>query len=130
VSYEYSEDELVEAASEEVLIALGWQVEMAWYNESFSSLEDRSDGLLGRATKSEVILRRYLLLALEKYNPGLPKAAYQSAMDQVEQTAADKSLGAINKAKHELLTKGVEGLPYRLKQQPIENLWVQPNPSI
>ena len=108
MSYEYSEDGLVEAASEEVLESLGWIVETAWHNESFSVLEDRSDGLLGRSTKSEVILRRYLLKALEKYNPGLPKMAYQSAMDQVELVSADKSLGAINKAKHELLIKGAE----------------------
>jgi len=108
MSYEYSEDGLVEAASQEVLEALGWQVETAWHKESLSIQADRSDGLLGRANKSEVILQRYLLAALQQLNPDLPSSAYQSAMDQIAQGEADKSLGAINKAKHSLLTQGVD----------------------
>ena len=108
MSYEYSEDGLVEAASHEVLEDLGWQVETAWHKESFSVKDDRSDGLLGRANKSEVILQRYLLGALKHINPNLPDSAYQSAIDQIAQCEADKSLGAINRGKHSLLTKGVE----------------------
>jgi len=50
MSYEYSEDGLIEAASQEVLEALGWQVKTAWHHESFAIRDDRSDGLLGRAT--------------------------------------------------------------------------------
>jgi len=34
MSYEYSEDGLVEAASQEVLENLGWQVEMAWHHQA------------------------------------------------------------------------------------------------
>lgn len=108
MSYEYSEDGLVEAATEEVLLDLRWRVEYAWHKESFSRKPDRSDGLLGRRDKSEVILQRYLLQALKELNPNLPRAAYQSAIDQIAQGEADKSLGAINKAKHAMLTNGVE----------------------
>jgi len=108
MSYEYSEDGLVEAASEEVLLDLQWQVETAWHNETLSTSDDRSDGLLGRANKSEVILVRYLKQALVKLNPKLPDMAYQNAIVQITQVEADKSLGAINKTKHELLTKGVQ----------------------
>ena len=108
MSYDYSEDGLVEAASEEVLLDLQWQVKTAWHNEILSTTEDRSDGLLGRANKSEIILIRYLKQALVKLNPDLPDTAYQNAIDQLTQVEADKSLGAINKAKHELLTKGVQ----------------------
>jgi len=107
MSYEYSEDGLVEAASQEVLEDLGWQVEMAWHHESFARLDDRSDGLLGRANKSEVVLVRYLMVALKSLNPDLPNSAYQSAIDQIAQGEANKCLAAINKAKHELFTKGV-----------------------
>jgi type I restriction enzyme R subunit len=107
MSYEYSEDGLVEQASQEVLEQLGWVVKTAWHKESFSVKDDRSDGLLGRANKSEVILQRYLKQALIELNPDLPDAAYQSAIDQLTLAEADKSLGAINKQKHELLTKGV-----------------------
>lgn len=108
MSYEYSEDGLVEQASQEVLEQLGWEVKTAWHKESFSVKDDRSDGLLGRANKSEVILQRYLKDALVELNPGLPNTAYQNAIDLIIQTEADKSLGALNKQKHELLTKGVQ----------------------
>ena len=108
MSYEYSEDGLVEEATQEALEQLGWDVKVAWHKESFSSKDDRSDGLLGRTNKSEVILQRYLKEALVELNPGLPNTAYQNAIDLIIQTEADKSLGALNKQKHELLTKGVQ----------------------
>jgi len=107
MSYEYSEDGLVEAATQEVLEDLGWTVEYAWTRESFSTLADRSDGLLGRATKSEVILQRYLMAALQTLNPDLPAMAYQQAIDQLSRSIADKHLAAINKDKHSLLVDGV-----------------------
>jgi type I restriction enzyme R subunit len=103
MSYEYSEDGLVEAATQEVLEALGWKVATAWKKESLGD-----DGLLGRTNKSEVILTRHLRAALEKLNPNLPATAYNHAIDQITEKAADKTLGQINKEKHALLTKGVQ----------------------
>jgi type I restriction enzyme R subunit len=102
MSYEYSEDGLIEQATQDVLEELGWEVVTAWHSESFGK-----DGLLGRENKSEVILSRYLLQALEKLNPGLPKTAYDQAIEQVSQKAADKTLGKINKEKFEFLKNGV-----------------------
>ena len=102
MSYEYSEDGLVEAATQEVLENLGWTVVNAWKKETFGP-----EGLLGRENKSEVILTRPLRAALEKLNPGLPGTAYNHAIDQITEKAADKTLGAINKDKHALLTRGV-----------------------
>ena len=103
MSYEYSEDGLVEAATQEVLENLGWKVVTAWKKESFGP-----DGLLGRENKSEVILKRHLRTALEKFNANLPATAYEHAIQQITEKAADKTLGQINKEKHELLTKGVQ----------------------
>jgi type I restriction enzyme R subunit len=103
MSYEYSEDNLVEAAAQDVLEELGWQVKTAWTKETFGE-----DGLLGREDKSEVILKRYLLQALKELNPNLPNVAYQHAIDQINQKAADKKLVQINKEKYTLLTKGVD----------------------
>ena len=60
MSYEYSEDGLVENATEEVLKALGWRVVKAWKNETFGP-----QGLLGREDKSEVVLKRDVLKALQ-----------------------------------------------------------------
>lgn len=107
MSYEFSEDGLVEESCKDVLEDLGWTVTTAWHNEQFSVKPDRSDGLLGRANKSEVILKRYLHAALITLNPGLPDSAYQDAIDEVCLVHADKSLAATNQHKHELLTKGV-----------------------
>src|SRR5262245_14673674 len=103
MSYEYSEDGLVEAATQEVLEALGWKVAYAWKKETFGD-----DGLLGRTNKSEVILKRHLRAALTKLNANLPDVGYTHAIDQITEKAADKTLGQINKEKHALLTKGVQ----------------------
>ncbi|RVK29514.1 type I restriction endonuclease subunit R [Sinorhizobium meliloti] len=103
MSYEYSEDALVESATEEVLKDLGWRVVTAWKKETLGP-----NGLLGRDSKSEVILKRPLLAALKALNPGLPDTAYDEAVYRLSEKAADKTLAQINKEKHELLTKGVQ----------------------
>ena len=102
MSYEYSEDGLVEAATQDVLEELGWEVVTVWRKETFGE-----KGLLGRDNKSEVILKRYLLQALQGLNPGLPDLAYQQAVEQIEQKVADKNLARINKEKTDLLKNGV-----------------------
>lgn len=107
MSYEYSEDGLVEAATQEALEELGWTVLTAWHKESLSTQANRIDGLLGRLNKSEVLLERYLLQALRMLNSDLPETAYQQAVEILKESAADKQLAAINKDKHELLIKGV-----------------------
>jgi type I restriction enzyme R subunit len=107
MSYEYSEDGLVEAATQDGLEALGWTVVTAWKKESLAIQVDRSDSLLGRLNKAEVLLERHVLQALRALNPGLPEAAYQQAVFLLKESAADKHLAAINKDKHDLLVKGV-----------------------
>lgn len=102
MSYEYSEDALIEQATEDVLRELGWTVVTAWTNETFGE-----NSLLGRENKSEVILTRDLLAALKKFNPGLPQEAYQEAVDQLVQKKTNLSPGKINKEKYELLRNGV-----------------------
>ena len=102
MSYEYSEDGLIEQATQNVLEELGWEVVTAWKKESFGP-----EGLLGRENKSEVILTRYLNEALGKLNPNLPQQAYDQAIEQISQKIANKSLGKINKEKYQLLKNGV-----------------------
>lgn len=53
MSYDYSEDAIVEDPAEEILLDQHWKVVKAWHNESFSRMPDRSDGLLGRRNKKE-----------------------------------------------------------------------------
>ncbi|OAQ39828.1 deoxyribonuclease HsdR [Pedobacter psychrophilus] len=102
MSYEYSEDALIEQATQEGLEELGWKVIKAWQNESFGE-----NGLLGREDKGEVVLERYLLNALQSLNPDLPAIAYQRAIEKITLKEADKSLAQINKAKADLLKNGV-----------------------
>jgi type I restriction enzyme, R subunit len=102
MSYQYSEDGLIEQATQDVLQELGWEVVTAWKKETLGA-----DGLLGRENHGEVILSRYVLAALEKFNPNLPKIAYEQAIDILEQKQAGKKLAQINKEKYELLKNGV-----------------------
>jgi len=102
MSYEYSEDALIEQATQDVLEELGWTVVTAWRNESFGE-----NGLLGRENKNEVILTRYLLQALKILNPDHPETAYEQAVELVAQNIADQTLGFINKEKSLLLKNGV-----------------------
>lgn len=102
MSYEYSEDGLIEQATQDVLTELGWQVETAWGNESFGE-----GGLLGRENRSEVVLSRYLFQALGKLNPEVPASAYQQVLDQLALKEADKTTERINKEKYALLKQGV-----------------------
>lgn len=102
MSYEYSEDALIEQATHDVLEELGWKVVTAWTKESFGE-----HGLLGRENKSEVILKRYVIQALANLNPGLSLSVYEQAYELIAQKAADKTLGSINKDKYELLKNGI-----------------------
>ncbi len=101
MSFEYSEDNLIENATQDVLQDLGWDVKYAWTKETFGE-----NGLLGRENKSEVILRRYVLQALEKLNPGLPFTAYEQAIEQLVIATADKTFAGNNQEKYQLLKDG------------------------
>jgi len=103
MSWEYNEDNLVEQATVDILEDIGWTVQTAWGNETFGE-----HGNLGRENRSEVVLAKYLLPALEKLNPNLPVQAYKDAYLQIIQREADKTLDRTNKEKYELIKSGVK----------------------
>ena len=103
MSTEYNEDNLVEQATSDILIDLGWKIETAWHNETFGI-----NGLLGRENKSEIILSKFLLPVLEKLNPNLPKSAYKDACLKIALKDAGKKLDKINKEKYALIKSGVK----------------------
>ena len=103
MSAEYNEENLVEKATSDILIDLGWKVETAWHNETFGT-----NSLLGRENKSEVILSKFLIPVLEKLNPNLPQSAYKDAYIKIAQKEANKKLAKINKEKYELIKSGVK----------------------
>ena len=102
MSNPFSEDGLVEQALEECLTSLGWTVLTAWKKETFGT-----NGLLGRENKSEVVLTRYLLQALERLNPGRPATAYEEAARTLVQRSSVKELARVNHEKYRLLKDGI-----------------------
>lgn len=102
MSYEYSEDALIEQATQDVLEELGWKVITAWTKETFGE-----NGLLGRENKSEVILKHYVIKALKDLNPELSSTVYEQAYEILTQKVADKTLASTNKEKYELLKNGI-----------------------
>lgn len=103
MSTEYNEDNLVEQATSDILIDLGWKVETAWHNETFGK-----NGLLGRENKSEVILTKFLLPVLEKLNPHLPNSVYKDACNKIILKDSIKKLDKTNKEKYELFKSGIK----------------------
>ena len=65
MSHDYSEDQLIQRSTAELLEKeLGWKSVYAFDNEVLGE-----QGTLGRKTQSEVVLTRHLRLALKRLNP-------------------------------------------------------------
>jgi type I restriction enzyme R subunit len=99
---QYNEDNLVEQATVDILQNIGWDIKIAYKNETFGS-----DGTLGRENKSDVILKKYLIPALEKLNPGLPKKAYDNAYFKISEKNAHSKIALLNRDKYLYLKNGV-----------------------
>ncbi|MDD5222391.1 MAG: type I restriction endonuclease subunit R [bacterium] len=119
VSFEYSEDRLIEKPAIKLLTDLGWEPFDA-YSEF-----DRGKSPLGRETKAEAILTSRLRPALKKLNPGFPEDAFDQAIEELRRDRSRMSMAAANREIYNLLKNGV---PVRLpdskggeKQEP---LWV------
>jgi type I restriction enzyme R subunit len=98
---DYTEDQLVEQPALELLQALGWTTVCA-ANEALGE-----DSTLGRTTKAEVVLAKFLRPALEKLNPKLPKSAIDSAVDHLTQDRGGMTLVGANREVYALLKDGV-----------------------
>lgn len=109
---DYSEDLLIQAPTAELLQKpLGWHTVFAQDDEDFGA-----DSLLGRSNDTEVVLKRDVLAALQRLNPGLPPEAYSQALAQVLQDDITKTLVALNEEKYMLLRDGVP-VKYRTTDQ-------------
>jgi type I restriction enzyme R subunit len=103
MSYATSEDVLVQRTTADYFRdELGWDSVYAFDEETFGS-----DGTLGRTSKKEVVLTRYVRQALEKLNPGLPVIAYETAIKTITETSVSKSPLQLNREKYHLLKNGV-----------------------
>lgn len=102
----YSEDQLVEQPAIGLFAELGWQIAGPTLATGKAG-EIRDAGLLGRETKSEVVLVPRLRAALEKLNPSLPPEAIASALDEIARDRSAMLLEQANREVYELLKDGV-----------------------
>lgn len=104
MSVSTTEDKLVqETVANYFRDQLGWNSVYAYNSETFGET-----GTLGRASDRDIVLERHLRQALEKFNVGLPAAAYDDAVRKVRETMVSQSWLQINKDKYSLLKNGVE----------------------
>lgn len=96
----YTEDELVEQPSIELMAELGW--------ETYYARREFEHGAspLGRETKSEVVLIARLREALGRLNPDAPAEAIGQAVDELTRDRSRMSLVAANREIHELIKNG------------------------
>ena len=97
----YNEDHLVEQPAIELFAALGWQT-VAALDETFGT-----GATLGRATRGQVVLVDRLRAALVKFNPTLPPAALDAAIDELTRDRSAMSLAAANRELYHLLKEGI-----------------------
>lgn len=98
-----SEDRLVQATfADHLEQKLGWESVYAWKNESFGT-----DGLLGRESKREVVLKRDLRAAIEKLNRDLPPNAVEAVIHTLTQQVAGRSSLQHNQEFYDYIKNGV-----------------------
>src|SRR5687768_10672718 len=96
---DYSEDKLIEQTSLHIFKEmLNWETIVAYDNEDFGPAS-----LLGRNSRKEVLLYRYLNKWLRKLNAGLPDDAYNAAIEKLEEYPSSKSIAEINHEKYSYL---------------------------
>jgi len=99
-----NEDTLVQTTTADYLeTELGWENVFAYNTETFGK-----EGLLGRESDKEVVLKRYLGEALVKFNPGLPQSAYQDALRKITEAPVTENTLQINFEQYELVKNGVQ----------------------
>jgi len=97
----FSETNLVENTVIELIKNL-WD-DPACHIDAYST---KNDAKLGRSHRGEVVLKKYLLPALQKINPELPLEALEQAIEQVTRDRSHLSLVNANKEVYESLRDG------------------------
>ena len=103
MSYDYSENILVQEAAGNLLHdELGWDVAYAYNREVLGE-----NGTLGRTSYKEILLKRDLRAALQKFNPWITPTQITEAIGTLEQRLSTASLLQVNEEKYFLLRDGV-----------------------
>ncbi len=102
MSFDYSEDSLVEQPAIELFSELGWEAANCFY-EKFGE-----KGTLGRETTNEVVLVPRLHAALVRLNPDLPSEAIELAIEELTRDRSIMSPANANREVYRLLKNGVK----------------------
>ncbi|SHF11406.1 type I restriction endonuclease subunit R [Schwartzia succinivorans] len=102
MSYDYSENILVQESSGNLLEKLGWDVVFAYNKEILGD-----DGTLGRKSYKEILLSRYFQKALKKLNPWMTDSQIIEAQRAFESHLSTASLLQINEEKYSLIRDGI-----------------------
>lgn len=108
MSYDYSENILVQESAGHLLKDLGWRVEFAYNTEVLGE-----NGSFGRKSYKDILLVRYLKEALTKFNPWMTPALVEDALKTFEQHLSTASLMQINEEKYGYIR---DGIPVKVKK--------------
>jgi type I restriction enzyme, R subunit len=103
MSYEYSEDKLIESTAIKLFLDLGWDTIVAYNKEGYGE-----GSQLGRKNRSEVVLRRAFMEKIRAFNPNLSEKIYNDAYEILISYSNTKTLAEINFEKYKMLRDGIE----------------------
>lgn len=107
MSYDYSENILVQESAGHLLEELGWRVELAYHTEVLGD-----NGSFGRKSYRDILLVRYFKEALKALNPWMTPALAEDALRTFEQHLSTSSLMQINEEKYSMIR---DGIPVKVK---------------
>ena len=109
MSYDYSENILVQESAGNLLRdELGWDVQFAHSSETLGE-----NGTFGRKSYKEILLTRFLVEALKKFNPWINDAQITEAIKILENRLSTSSLLQVNEEKYHLIR---DGIPVTIKK--------------
>ncbi|MCX6789576.1 MAG: type I restriction endonuclease, partial [Candidatus Gribaldobacteria bacterium] len=99
---QFNEDNLVEGTVVKM-------IKKIWGDKNchINAFSDEGDLLLGREHRGEVVLKKYLLPALQKLNPELPSESLSQAVDVITRNRSNLGLVKANQEVYKLLCDGV-----------------------
>ena len=103
MSYDYSENILVQESAGHLLRdELGWDVQFAYNTEVLGK-----NGTFGRESYQEILLTRYLIEALRKFNPWINEDQIIEAQQVLEKRLSTSSLLQVNEEKYFFVRDGI-----------------------
>lgn len=103
MSYDYSENILVQESAGNLLRdELGWDVQFAYNTEVLGK-----NGTFGRESYKDILLTRYFIEALKKFNPWINEKQIIEAKEALEKRLSTSSLLQVNEEKYFLIRDGI-----------------------